>query len=80
MHELGITRNIVAIVGDAALGRRVVRITLEIGARAGVQPAAIAFCFDVVARGTAVEGAVLDIVALAGDELLIKEVELEEVS
>jgi len=80
VHELGITRNIVAIVGDAALGRRVVRITLEIGARAGVQPAAIAFCFDVVARGTAVEGAVLDIVALAGDELLIKEVELEEVS
>jgi hydrogenase nickel incorporation protein HypA/HybF len=78
VHELGITRNIVAIVGDAALGRRVVRITLEIGARAGVQPSAIAFCFDVVARGTAVEGAVLDIVALAGDELLIKEVELEE--
>jgi hydrogenase nickel incorporation protein HypA/HybF len=78
MHELGITRNIVAIVGEAARGRRVVRITLEVGALAGVEVRAIAFCFDVVAKGTAVEGAVLDIVPLAGTELLIKTMELEE--
>jgi hydrogenase nickel incorporation protein HypA/HybF len=78
MHELGITRNIVAIVAEAARGRRVVRITLEIGAHAGVAADAIAFCFDVVAKGTAVEGAVLDIVPLAGQELLIKTMEIEE--
>ena len=78
MHELGITRNIVAIAGDAARGRRIIRITLAVGARAGVQPEAIAFCFDVVARGTAAEGAVLHILRLAGDELLIKNMELEE--
>ncbi len=46
MHELGITRNIVAIVGDAAKGR------------AG---SAIAFCFETVAQGTALEGAMLEI-------------------
>jgi hydrogenase nickel incorporation protein HypA/HybF len=78
MHELGITRNIVSIVGQAARGRRVVRITLEIGALAAVEPRAIAFCFDVVARGTAAEGAVLDIVPLAGNQLSIKTMEIEE--
>jgi hydrogenase nickel incorporation protein HypA/HybF len=78
MHELGITRNIVSIVGQAARGRRVVRITLEVGALAGVEPRAIAFCFDVVARGTAAEGAVLDIVPLAGNQLSIKTMEIEE--
>jgi hydrogenase nickel incorporation protein HypA/HybF len=80
MHELGITRNIVAIVGQAARGRRVVRITLEIGAQAGVEARAIAFCFDVVARGTAADGAVLDIVSRAGTELSIKTMEIEEAS
>jgi hydrogenase nickel incorporation protein HypA/HybF len=78
MHELGITRNIVAIVGEAARGRRVVRITLEVGALAGVQADAIAFCFDAVAQGTAIEGAALDIVAAAGRELAIKTMEIEE--
>jgi hydrogenase nickel incorporation protein HypA/HybF len=78
MHELGITRNIVSIVGQAARGRRIVRITLEVGALAGVEPRAIAFCFDVVARGTAAEGAVLDIVPLAGNQLSIKTMEIEE--
>lgn len=78
MHELGITRNIVAIVGEAARGRRVVRVTLEVGALAGVEPRAIAFCFDVVARGTPVEGAVLDIIPLPGSELSVKTMEIEE--
>ena len=78
MHELGITRNIVAIVGEAARGRRVTRITLAVGALAGVEPRAIAFCFDVVARGTAVEGATLEFVPLSGTELSIKTMELEE--
>ena len=78
MHELGITRNIVAIAQDAARGRRIVRITLEVGARAGVEARAIAFCFDVVAQGTTAEGAVLDIIPLAGSELSIKTMEIEE--
>ena len=66
MHELGITRNIVAIVGDAAKGRRVRRVTLEVGALSGVMTEAIAFCFDVVADGTALEGAELDIREIEG--------------
>ena len=66
MHELGITRNIVAIVSDAAKGRRVRRVTLEVGELSGVMTDAIAFCFDVVAQGTVLEGAELDIQVVRG--------------
>jgi len=66
MHELGITRNIVAIVGDAARGRPVRRVTLEVGKLSGVMSDAIAFCFDVVAQGTALAGASLEIREIDG--------------
>lgn len=66
MHELSITRNIVAIVSDHAQGRRVRRITLEVGKLSGVMTGAIAFCFDVVAQGTLLEGATLDITEVEG--------------
>jgi hydrogenase nickel incorporation protein HypA/HybF len=61
MHELGITCNIVAIVREAANGRKVSRITLEVGRFSGVMTDALAFCFDVVARHTELDGATLDI-------------------
>jgi hydrogenase nickel incorporation protein HypA/HybF len=61
MHELGITQNIVAIVAEHAGGRPVRRVVLEIGAFAGVMTEAIRFCFDVVAKGTPLEGATLEI-------------------
>ncbi|GLR83747.1 hydrogenase maturation nickel metallochaperone HypA [Bradyrhizobium iriomotense] len=66
MHELGITRNIVAIVSDAAKGRRVCRITVDIGELSGVMGEAVAFCFETVAKGSPLEGAVLDIRRIAG--------------
>jgi hydrogenase nickel incorporation protein HypA/HybF len=61
VHELAITRNIVAIVEAAANGRRVHRVAIEIGRFSGVMPDAVAFCFDIVAEGTILEGAALDI-------------------
>lgn len=66
MHELGISRNIVAIVDDAAQGRRVRRVTLEIGKLSGVMASAVAFCFEAVAQGTVVEGATLEIREIEG--------------
>jgi len=66
MHELGITRNIVAIVAEAARGRKVSRVTLEIGALAGVMADAIAFCFEAVALGSPLEGAALQINEIPG--------------
>jgi hydrogenase nickel incorporation protein HypA/HybF len=61
MHELGITRNIVAIVTENAAGSKVTRIALDVGRLSGVMSDAIRFSFDVVAAGTCVEGARLDI-------------------
>ncbi|AEH89928.1 hydrogenase maturation nickel metallochaperone HypA [Mesorhizobium opportunistum] len=66
MHELGITRNIVSIVEEAAKGRRVRRVTLDVGQFSGVIPDAILFCFDIVAKGTLLDGARLDIRKIAG--------------
>jgi hydrogenase nickel incorporation protein HypA/HybF len=65
MHELGITRNIVAIVSEHAGGRAVKSVTLEIGALSAILPEAIRFCFDVVAKDTSLDGAQLDIVLVA---------------
>jgi hydrogenase nickel incorporation protein HypA/HybF len=61
MHELGITRNIVAIVAEHAAGRKVTRVALDVGRLSGVMSDAIRFSFDVVAQGTSIEGARLDI-------------------
>ncbi len=66
MHELAIARNIVAIVAEKANGRRVAKVTLEVGKLSGVMAGAIAFCFDQVAAGTALDGATLDIREIEG--------------
>jgi hydrogenase nickel incorporation protein HypA/HybF len=66
VHELGIARNIVAIVSEAANGRPVHRVTLEIGKLSGVMADAIRFCFDIVTEGTALHGATLEILEPAG--------------
>ena len=76
MDELGITRNIVAIVGERAGGRRVQRVQLEIGDMTAVMPDAIRFCFDVCAEGTALEGAMLEILQVPGESLKLLEMEL----
>lgn len=66
MHELGITRNVVAIVGEQAAGRRVLRVTLEVGRLSGLMADAIRFCFDVCTADTPLAGAVLEIVEPEG--------------
>jgi hydrogenase nickel incorporation protein HypA/HybF len=66
MHELAITQNIIAIVGEAAKGRRVTRVTLEVGKLSGVMSDAIAFCFDIVAQDAGLEGATLEIREIEG--------------
>ena len=61
MHELSITCNIVELVAETAKGRKVHRVTVEIGQLSGVIPDSIAFWFPEVARGTEVEEASLEI-------------------
>jgi hydrogenase nickel incorporation protein HypA/HybF len=66
MHELSITRSVVAIVSEQALGQRVTRVRLEIGRLSAVLPDAIRFCFDICAADTPVAGAELQIVEIPG--------------
>lgn len=66
MHELALTCAIVESAEEAANGRRVLRVALDIGRLSGVMTEAIRFCFDEVANGTLVEGAFLDIREIDG--------------
>lgn len=76
VHELGITRNVVAICTEQAGGARVTRVRLEIGKQAGVLAESVRFCFDICAQGTPVEGALLEIMEPPGAELNVKEMEV----
>lgn len=66
MHELGITRSIVALVTEHAAGRQVVRVKVELGRLSGVVSEALCFCFALCAHGTLADGARLDIVEVEG--------------
>jgi hydrogenase nickel incorporation protein HypA/HybF len=66
MHELAITDAIVAGVCERLGPARVRRVTLEVGALSAVMPDALRFCFDLCAKGTSLEGAVLDILEVPG--------------
>lgn len=50
------------MVSERAGNKKVSRVILEIGTLSGVMPDAIAFCFDIVAQGTVLEGAILEII------------------
>lgn len=77
MHELGLCRNIVAIVSEHAAGRRVKRVRLTVGPLACVERSALQFCWGIVTDGTALAGAGLAFVEAEGDTFLIKDFELE---
>ena len=66
MHELSLTQSIVSIVSEHAGERKVLRVLLEVGKLSAIEPEAIRFCFDVVSRGTLLEGATLEILEIPG--------------
>ena len=66
MHELAITQSVVDAVVEKLDGAAVRVLTLEIGRLSGVVPDSVRFCFDLVAAGTALEGAALNIVEPVG--------------
>jgi hydrogenase nickel incorporation protein HypA/HybF len=78
MHELGLARNIVAIVAEHAAGRRVRRVRLAIGPLACVERPALEFCWELVTEKTTLEGAGLEMVDAEGDTFLIREYEVKE--
>ena len=65
MHELAIAESIVRIADAHAAGRRVTKVELRVGHLRQVVPSALSFGFELVANGTAVEGAELVMHAVA---------------
>ena len=66
MHELSITQSVVDTVTERTAGAQVAVVHLRIGKLSGVVPDAVRFCFDLIADGTALEGARLEIDEPAG--------------
>ena len=61
MHELAIAGSIVEIAGRHANGRRVTKVYLKVGHLRQVVTSALTFGFELVAQGTPVEGAELEV-------------------
>ena len=61
MHELAIAQSVVTIADRHADGRRVASVQLKVGHLRQVVPSALSFAFELVAQGTALEGAALEI-------------------
>lgn len=78
MHELAVAQSIVEKVQETAAGRRVRKVTVEIGRRSCVSGEALAFSFALVAEGSDVQGAELEILGVPGDALNLKNMEVEE--
>ncbi|MCC6751125.1 MAG: hydrogenase maturation nickel metallochaperone HypA [Deltaproteobacteria bacterium] len=69
MHELSLCRELVEVACTEAQRHAVARVRtvrVVVGQLAGVEPEALRFAFEVVARGTAVEGATLELVEELG--------------
>ena len=61
MHELSIAESVVRVASRHARGRRVTKVTVKVGHLRQVVPTALEFAFELVAHGTAVEGAELEL-------------------
>jgi hydrogenase nickel incorporation protein HypA/HybF len=61
LHELAIAESVVRIADRHADGRWVTKVYLKVGHLRQVVPSALAFSFELVAQGTSVEGAELEI-------------------
>ncbi|TWD82009.1 hydrogenase-3 nickel incorporation protein HypA [Kribbella amoyensis] len=66
MHELAIAESVIGAVTDKVGDGPVTVVRLEIGKLSGVVVDSLRFCFDVVAAGTGLERATLDIDEPAG--------------
>lgn len=61
MHELSITQSVIDTVVERTQGARVTAVHLTIGRLSGVVPDSVRFCFELIADGTPLAGARLDI-------------------
>jgi hydrogenase nickel incorporation protein HypA/HybF len=73
VHEIGIAQGLVQTATASAVAAgmaRVRRLGVELGAASALSPEALAFALEVVARGTPIEGAQLEVTDVPGDTRL----------
>jgi len=64
MHELPVTQSIVSIASEEAYKHNVKvvkEIRIKLGRLTGLMPSCIQYYFDIISKGTVVEGAILNI-------------------
>jgi len=76
MHELGLAEGIMTVAIDMSGERPVNRIVVRIGEEQRIVPDSLEFGFQLLAEGTACEGAVLQCIVVPGIDVLVDEVEL----
>lgn len=78
MHELGLARNIAAIVREHAKGRAIKEVRVAIGPLACIEKQALAFCWDLVTENTDIDKVSLGFVQAQGDTFVVRELEFME--
>jgi hydrogenase nickel incorporation protein HypA/HybF len=69
MHEMALSESLLSILEEQAEAKkfsRVKTVRLELGPWSCIEPEALLFCFDSVARGSLAEGAKIEIEHLPG--------------
>ncbi len=79
MHELGVTEGIIKVAVDAAAGRRIRGIDLQIGALSSFVDDSVQFYFDALSQGTLAEGAELRFKRVPASALCLDCVAVSEV-
>ncbi len=81
MHEVGIAEAILDAVRTEMKpypAARPAKVAVKVGAMSGVDCNSLAFCFEVITRGTTFEKLVLALEESPADELELSYLELEE--
>jgi hydrogenase nickel incorporation protein HypA/HybF len=65
VHELALMESVIEAVCERVPDGKVVRLRLEIGQLAAVEPDALRFCFEVCSAGSVLDGAALEIIEIA---------------
>jgi hydrogenase nickel incorporation protein HypA/HybF len=69
MHELSLAESMIQIIEEAATTQKFSKVRviwLEVGSMACVEPDALRFCFDAVARDTVAQDARLELIIVSG--------------
>jgi hydrogenase nickel incorporation protein HypA/HybF len=59
VHEMSITQGVVEICENAAAGKRILAVVLEIGELSNIIPESMEFCFEACTKDTLLDGASL---------------------